>query len=594
LNSTGQQFHGNADCYGHCVRLILALPKPCFRFCEAFWGVEEMPLWWVVVIYSVLLLIVLAASPLFLWLGARWWRVPNVSFRRCLAVSLCLLLVNLVFTGLFIALERLPSMDPDLPRTRGQLALCIVVVVIFLALVIGTQVFLIKRMLRARFWPAVLVFLTEMIASTGIGYGVALGTRAVMLEAFVAPTNSMAPTIIGNHSDLVCANCGFTYSIAQRDVPDRWQRDPVVTICPNCGSANTLAAGAPIKGGDRFFVDKLRSPRRWDCVVFWAPDAPNTLYVKRLIGLPGETISLSGGHVFADGKLVRRDLATASDLWRPTCDTRFIPSTISGQAPHWALAVESKWRKDSTTWSCDAKDGDGGELRLEGEIVDGLDYLSPGMGGPTSPSHLFTGDIKLDCTVGAFDGSGGLSVRWEFDGQKVVATFQGDGKVTVERFNGPDLASDKTKAEGQLTGHGVDGRMLTFAVRDGVAYACENGKPIVTINISSDSLADQKQEPPQSRCRLVIAADQCDVSLPRISLAQQIGFRTVKEIGMDTRAFARPVSAEGKLAADEYYLLGDYSERSKDSRLWGPIKRNAFFGVARWIYWPIERWHEFQ
>lgn len=40
---------------------------------------------------------------------------------------------------------------------------------------------------------------------------------------------------------------------------------------------------------------------RYDIVVFAPPDSPNESYVKRLIGLPGETIEVKNGKVYADG-----------------------------------------------------------------------------------------------------------------------------------------------------------------------------------------------------------------------------------------------------------------------------------------------------
>jgi hypothetical protein len=216
------------------------------------------------------------------------------------------------------------------------------------------------------------------------------------------------------------------------------------------------------------------------------------------------------------------------------------------------------------------------------------------MGGPRSPRPLFTGDIKLDCYVGAMDGTGSLSVRWDFDGKKVLATFQADGRVLIERMSGPEVGDNKTKTEGQLAAHSLAGRVLTFAVRDGVAYAGEGGKPLISLNVDSANLADWMRELPQAACRLAISANQCNVTLPRVVVAQQIGFRSLKEIGMDASPLARGANAEPKLASDECYVVGDYSDHSMDSRFWGPIKRSAFYGVARWIYWPIARWHELQ
>ena len=41
-------------------------------------------------------------------------------------------------------------------------------------------------------------------------------------------------------------------------------------------------------------------PERYDIVVFRAPDEPRKLYVKRVIGLPGETVTIKAGKVYID------------------------------------------------------------------------------------------------------------------------------------------------------------------------------------------------------------------------------------------------------------------------------------------------------
>lgn len=40
---------------------------------------------------------------------------------------------------------------------------------------------------------------------------------------------------------------------------------------------------------------------RYDIVVFYSPDNPDELMIKRVIGLPGETIVVADGNVYADG-----------------------------------------------------------------------------------------------------------------------------------------------------------------------------------------------------------------------------------------------------------------------------------------------------
>ncbi len=60
-----------------------------------------------------------------------------------------------------------------------------------------------------------------------------------------------------------------------------------------------------IKAGQRFFVYRLaRSPARGDVIVFAAPHAPDREYVKRVVGLAGDTVLLRGQVLLLNGKFV--------------------------------------------------------------------------------------------------------------------------------------------------------------------------------------------------------------------------------------------------------------------------------------------------
>lgn len=63
-----------------------------------------------------------------------------------------------------------------------------------------------------------------------------------------------------------------------------------------------------LSDGDQLIVDKIsyrfREPSRYDIVVFPYRYEENTYYIKRIIGLPGETVQITDGAVYINGKLL--------------------------------------------------------------------------------------------------------------------------------------------------------------------------------------------------------------------------------------------------------------------------------------------------
>lgn len=62
---------------------------------------------------------------------------------------------------------------------------------------------------------------------------------------------------------------------------------------------------------DRVFLDiasyKFIKPGRLDVVIFDSPVEKNTLYVKRVIGIPGDNLIISGGGVYINGVQLKED-----------------------------------------------------------------------------------------------------------------------------------------------------------------------------------------------------------------------------------------------------------------------------------------------
>lgn len=68
-----------------------------------------------------------------------------------------------------------------------------------------------------------------------------------------------------------------------------------------------------IKNEDTVLINRfayvLDGPKRFDCIAF-EPDAIgfSKLYVKRVIGLPGETVQIKEGHIYINGNLLENDI----------------------------------------------------------------------------------------------------------------------------------------------------------------------------------------------------------------------------------------------------------------------------------------------
>ena len=64
----------------------------------------------------------------------------------------------------------------------------------------------------------------------------------------------------------------------------------------------------------RLVVEKVsynfHAPQRGDVVVLKVNDAAEDLLIKRVVGLPGETVEIKNGHVYIDGEILAEDYLT--------------------------------------------------------------------------------------------------------------------------------------------------------------------------------------------------------------------------------------------------------------------------------------------
>lgn len=97
----------------------------------------------------------------------------------------------------------------------------------------------------------------------------------------------------------------------------------------------TASMEKTIMTGDKLFVSRLsfifKKPKRFDIAVFRYPDAPdgeNILYVKRIIGLPGEKVEIKMGKVYINDNRValKDDFINNGDSGSGSYGPYFVPT----------------------------------------------------------------------------------------------------------------------------------------------------------------------------------------------------------------------------------------------------------------------------
>jgi len=117
----------------------------------------------------------------------------------------------------------------------------------------------------------------DTIKTVGIAVLIAMIVRTFAYEPFSIPSGSMIPTLlVGDY--LFVSKSSFGYS------------------------RHSLPFSLPIMPNRAF----EEAPKRGDVAVFKLPTDGRTDYIKRMIGLPGDTIQVKGGVLHINGKAVER------------------------------------------------------------------------------------------------------------------------------------------------------------------------------------------------------------------------------------------------------------------------------------------------
>ncbi|MEO8494540.1 MAG: signal peptidase I [Planctomycetota bacterium] len=292
-------------------------------------------------------LFVLLCASLILWawllaIGLRWVKAEVVTVSKLAGATLLTSCANI---GVTIASSFVAELSPLLEVILAVAELVFNLMITFW--IIG-YVFKLSTPRAAKAW---LPTLAGPIVMVGLAFFV---LRPFVIEAFAVPTNSMAPTILGRHLCSACPECGANaFASAWRTMAydtNNW-------ICEDNFHTNEFPAESEQveHEGDRILVAKYLRPRRWDLVVFRYPEDPSQTYIKRLVGLPGETVTIKGGEIYADGNLVRKPESIHGIYYESEMGYDQIwgsedrPATL-GDDEYFVLGDFSLQAKDSRLW----------------------------------------------------------------------------------------------------------------------------------------------------------------------------------------------------------------------------------------------------
>ena len=137
--------------------------------------------------------------------------------------------------------------------------------------------------------PSGMAEIVDTVRTVAVALAAAVVIQTVAFQPFTIPSASMEPgLIVGDY--LVVSKFAYGWSRA------------------------SLPFNPPLPSGRLF----EHLPKRGDVVIFRRPSNPQETWIKRVIGLPGDTVSVSGGVVTVNGQaLAQRVLGPGLDLDAP-------------------------------------------------------------------------------------------------------------------------------------------------------------------------------------------------------------------------------------------------------------------------------------
>lgn len=368
---------------------------------------------------------------------------------------------------------------------------------------------------------------------------------------------------------------------------------------PTSSMQPTLMGSTEAGVYDRILVDKIQStyrdPQRWDITVFQYPLQKNQNYVKRLVGMPGDRLYIGGGNLYLveerDGKVTYQPLRKPDDLqeamWKNVYPLR---ADVRGDAKilgaAWYASPARNFKELGNTIDVEL---DGNRARLyfrddaDGGFVDRVwDGYPVAVAAelraktPHQRPQEIVPDARLAATVTIGDAA--TSVAFEIEvlrqgRESWVYAFtvaDGKGRLAVRVKDKQTLAESPEFACELGTGEAVP---LAFARVDDVLIAYRDGDELQRFPVADFAIRDG--------CDLEgsDAATATRAVVPQIVLRGK-GTAQLADLRLDRdQHYVRDAAPEViEVPAGHYYMMGDNTLQSVDSRGWTAISIGVLDG----------------
>jgi signal peptidase I len=361
----------------------------------------------------------------------------------------------------------------------------------------------------------------------------AIGLKYFLVEAYSIPSPSMQPTLLGS-----------------------------------------TAAGAY----DRILVNKaaylLSDPDRWQVAVFRYPHNRSQNYVKRIVGLPGETLRITGGDIFkrgADEQLdtLRKPRSLQDAFWRRIWHQESSDGTKPPLGPG-----EHRWQNDALVLES--------EGRLTRSITIGesnwyRDHYQHGY--PLSIEEAVVGDVGGPAQAFGKHATGDLRVAFEAQldkdwkrffvriSEQDVSGNDRELELSVERDGNAGKARLSVRGKGSV----LDGDQ---AVRRGATAMELTGDDPLHIELWHwddqlwASIGGVELGPLEYRAPALPLDDNGSV---QVRVGVQDGRVAMRSFEIDRDLYYDPSNALGidvQVPQGKYWMLGDNTQNSDDGRSW--------------------------